>query len=198
MKDCLVIGRPNCGKTLFLINFAEYLGYKEIGFNVERADGSRWHRRYTLMEARMILVGPTAHLTQSLYSAEITLGKGKRKVELRLTDSTGLCEGIHEQIEVRQAMVHTLKRLRQVELILHLIDATDVTINGVSKLDEQLARYATGRSRYAILANKMDLSQAEAGFVQLKNRFPHHMVIPVSALKRTGFSEVKTFVVGAY
>ncbi len=198
MKHCLVIGKPNSGKTLFLLNLAEYLGYKEIEFDVERADGSRWQRQYTLMEARMTLVGPTPHVTQALYATTVILRKGKMTVEVRLTDSTGFCEGIHKDASVRQAMAQTLRQLRQRSMILHMIDGVDAACGGVSKIDEQLVRYVTGCSGYAILVNKMDLLRASEGLLNVRNRFPHHMVIPVSALKRTGFGEVRSFVVGAF
>ena len=45
-----------------------------------------------------------------------------------------------------------------------------------------------------ILANKIDLPDAEAGVEKLRREFAGHVIIPISALHRQGFREVKRFV----
>jgi tRNA U34 5-carboxymethylaminomethyl modifying GTPase MnmE/TrmE len=198
MKECLILGKPNCGKTLFLLNFAEHLGYRELQLAIEYPDGSTQWRSLALADARMTLVSPSPHHTRCLQAAVVRVPHGKARCEVRLTDSTGLGEGVHGDAGVRRAMVQTLKRLRAADVVLHLIDASRVTATGsveaMGDLDHQLARYATGRGGYAVLATKMDLAEAQAGLAYIRSTFPYHVVIPVSALRKQGFKEVRAFV----
>lgn len=202
MKECLILGKPNCGKTLLLLNFAEYLGYGQLELTVREADQTQHRRTYGLAEARMTLVSPLPHHTRTLQTVHLRFAKGKSRCEVALTDTTGLGEGIHEQPAVRRGMSQTLQRLRQAELVFHVIDASRVAVPGapeaMGELDQQLAKFATGRIGYAILVNKMDLPGATAGLNHVRSCFPQHLVIPVSALRKRGFREVKTFVAGFY
>lgn len=198
MKECLILGKPNSGKTLFLLNFAEYLGYRELEMIVEEPGGNRHRKSYDLAGARMTLVSPTPHHTRALQVVQLKVPKGKSRCDVALTDTTGLCEGIHESATIRRSMVQTLRRLRETQVVLHLIDGSRVGTVGAPEamgdLDHQLARFATGRLGYAIIVNKMDLPGAGAGLASVRSTFPYHVIIPMSALRKQGFREVKAFV----
>jgi tRNA U34 5-carboxymethylaminomethyl modifying GTPase MnmE/TrmE len=202
MKECLILGKPNSGKTLLLLNFAEYLGYRQLELTIHEADQTQHRRTYGIAEARLTLVSPAPHHTRVLQAVHLRFAKGKSRCDLALTDTTGLSEGIHEQLAVRRSMSRTLHRLRQAELVLHVIDGSRVAVPGapeaMGELDHQLARFATGRVGYAMIVNKMDLPGAAAGLSYVRSCFPHHLVIPVSALRKRGFREVKTFVAGFF
>jgi len=198
MKECLILGKPNCGKTLFLLNFAEYLGYRQLEIARRETDHTQHSQTYELSEARLSLVSPMPHHTRALQVVHVRFPKGKSRCDVALTDTTGLCEGIHHELAVRRSMAQTMQRLRQTQLVLHIIDGSRVgavgSVEAMGELDHQLARFATGRVGYGIIVNKMDLPGATAGLGYVKSCFPYHVVIPVSALRKRGFREVKAFV----
>lgn len=198
MKQSLIVGQTNVGKTLFLLNFAEYLGLRQVEVDRQAPSGETERLSLSLPAARRALVHTDPHTTRSLQSTELRLPAGKQRRPFLLVDSTGLTDGIHENEEVRHAMAQTLELLQEADLILHMLDAARVGGSqegeGVSEVDRQIARYAIVRSSYAILANKMDLPRAKAGLLRIQEAFPHQRVIPVSALKKIGFREVKSFV----
>jgi len=208
MKRGLVIGRTNVGKTLFCIQFAEYMGLRDLQWLIERTDGRTEQRRMSLSEAKSTLSDATSHRTRSLQSLRLELPRGKGSRQLLVTDTTGLADGIHPETRVRESMAQTLLALIESPVVLHIVDAAKIgkeggELNSSSKrplgsgwsnLDEQVAALAAHRPGYLILANKLDLPGARSGYRMLSNYFSRHKVIPVSALQGTGFREVKQHV----
>lgn len=199
VKECLITGQTNVGKTLLLLNFAEYCGVQQVQLTMLRpgADTPEAHTM-SLSRARAQLVGPVAHQTRQLQYIELKLPKGKGKRRFRLLDSAGLVDTIHDDKDVRLGMAQTLRALRQAWLVLHVIDAAAVGRadhdGALSEIDLQISRYAPLRSPYLIVANKIDLPWAPPGLVKIRQYLSHHPIVPVSALERTGFREVKAFV----
>lgn len=200
MKECLIIGKPNAGKTLFLINFAEFLGARELKLvKGWRGRGGAYEEfSLTLPRARALLVSAQPHTTRELQTVEVFLPRGKGKRHVSLTDTSGLVDGIHQDESVRRAMAKTFRAIHDADFILHLIDASKVgtsgAVEGMGELDYQIARYAPLQCRYAILANKIDLPWAGMGLMKLEKEFRDQRIFPVSALSRRGFKEVKSFV----
>lgn len=202
MKRSLVIGNANVGKTLFCLRFAYYMGLRQVRMFVERTDGKSEERFLTIDEAKKLLSSPQAHYTRDLQTIVLDVPRGKSSRQLLLTDTTGLTEGIHPDANIRQAMAQTLEALTDAQVILHVVDAAKLgsESGGTGKshawkpVDEQLAEYSQGNGGYLILANKMDLPGAKAGYQQLVKRFSKHRVFPVSALYGDGFREVKQYV----
>jgi len=64
VKECLVIGRANVGKTLFVLNFAEFLGRNEIDLVIRFPNGFSTAKRYTIDRARRELTGLGPHKTR--------------------------------------------------------------------------------------------------------------------------------------
>ena len=54
--ELLIVGKPNVGKTLLMINFAAYLGLRELHLEVSEGDGVRRSQRLTTDRARRDLV----------------------------------------------------------------------------------------------------------------------------------------------
>src|SRR5690606_27206382 len=104
----------------------------------------------------------------------------------------------HEDASVRRAMAQTLGAVRDAHLILHVVDAAKAAGGGVVQaigdVDYQVAHFSQIRDGYLILANKIDLPGAQRGAELIRREFSQHAVVPVSALTRQGFREVKRFV----
>lgn len=208
MKRSVVIGKANVGKTLFCIHFAAFVGVKEMTWLVERTDGQTAQYRMSPKAAEHELSGAFPHKTRCLQSVCLDFARGKGSRHLLLTDTTGLVDGIHPDAELRGAMAQTLKSIVDADVVLHLVDAAKIGESGASTssshgarveggwstLDDQVARLGEHKDGYLILANKMDLPLAKAGYRELAKRFTRHRVVPVSALYNSGFREVRQHV----
>ena len=51
------------------------------------------------------------------------------------------------------------------------------------------------RTGYVMLANKIDIPGSETGLNKLREEFPANLILPISALYKRGFKEVKDFVI---
>lgn len=198
MKECLVIGKVGVGKTLFVLNFASYLGLKQVQITFEYPDGRIQSKQYHIDSARRQLVKADLHTTKALQSLvlEIPVTKGVRRC--LITDTAGLIDHIHNDVSIRRAIAQTLTAIRQANLIIHIVDSSQVWFrdapSALGEVDYQVAQFAQMRGGYLILANKMDLLGAEKGLEKLRLELPGHNIIPISALNKQGFKEVKAFV----
>ncbi|MBO8140981.1 MAG: 50S ribosome-binding GTPase [Firmicutes bacterium] len=198
MKRCIIIGRPNVGKTMFALQFALYLGMAEARIQFAEAGGRRWEKPYRIAAALDDLTGAEPHRTRQLQSLCLELPAGKGTQPFELVDTSGLVDGIHPDPSIRRAMAQTLAAVREAQAILHMIDAAALgeaeAVNAIGEVDYQVAQFAQMRGGYLLLANKMDLPAARVGLARLKQEFAGHPIAPVSALYRQGFDEVKAFV----
>lgn len=198
MKQCTIIGKTNVGKTLFLISFAEYLGPKTFDIYFVYSDGTKKTKRISYKSAISRLVDEQPHKTRCIQAITLNMPMGKGKKKIKIIDTAGFIDGIHPDIEVRKAISQTLSIIRDSDVILHIIDAhaarnKDLP-SSMGEVDYQIAQFAQLKRGYAILANKMDLPEAQEGYRKIKEEFSGHVIFPVSALYKKGFKEVKTFV----
>ncbi|MDD4568834.1 MAG: 50S ribosome-binding GTPase [Tepidanaerobacteraceae bacterium] len=198
MKRCTIIGKTNVGKTLFLINFAEYLGVKLFNIELINKDSKKILYKINSKNAISRLVNEQPHKTRCVQAIEVNIPVGKGKKKIRLIDTTGFIDGIHPEVEIRKAISQTLTIIRDSDIILHIIDASTVyhkdLPSSLGEVDYQIAQFAQLKRGYVILANKMDLLGAEKGFLKIKEEFSGNLILPVSALYKRGFKEVKIFV----
>jgi predicted GTPase len=195
--EALVIGKPNVGKSLFVINFAVYLGLREIQLQVAQGDDTVVVRKLSLDDARHKLVSHNAHKTLTVQGVNIDIAIGKTARQLAVLDTVGISEGIHEAVDVRRAMAATLAELSKADLIMHMVDASSVDRQrpeSPGPVDEEIYQYARLLGPYAVLANKVDKADTADAVRQLRAHYQGIAVIPVSALTRRGFREVKAFV----
>lgn len=193
--EALVIGKPNVGKSLFVINFAAYLGAKDVRLQGVDTKGAVSKKTFlSLEEARHKLVSPKPHKTLGLHTVGIDVVIGRQRKTLWILDSVGISEGIHHQSEIRQAMAATLARLGNVDLIIHVIDLTGIgakMIESPGPVDDEIFHYARRLAPYLVIANKIDKPGAMDHLASIRERFKGSPVIGVSALTRRGFKEVK-------
>ena len=198
MKECLVIGKANVGKTLFVINFAEYLGLEQIEVMISFPNGFSTVKSYSTPQARRELTGPGAHKTRCLQSIKLEIPARKGRKRVKITDTTGLMDAIHHDVEIRRAIAQTLNTVRQADTIIHMVDVHNLPgANApalLAEIDYQVAQFAQMRGRYCMLANKIDLPGARENLRRVLRELPGQYVIPISALYKRGFKEVKNFV----
>lgn len=201
MKQIILIGRPNSGKTLFAIHFAEYLGSHNIRIVFRAHNGIVTSRRFTPEEAKQELCGPDLHKTRHLQSITLNMPIGKTNIDFLLNDTCGIAEEIHPDKIIRCGMAQTLNVMRQADYIFHMIDASRLAgcpAGGKSDkspdIDDEIYYYGMVRNAYSMLVNKMDMVDDHACLKQVQSHYPQAPIIPISALRRTGFPEVKACV----
>jgi len=195
LRRIIVVGQPNAGKTLFCLNFAEFLGMQSVTINFESFERGCSSRVISLSEAKSLLVGEREHQTLDLQSIVMTIPWGKGRKEFELIDTTGLADRIDFEPHIRRAMAQTLHCMRQADVIFHVLDCTKVAqlgfLKGIGEIDYQIAEFGQLKKGYVLLANKIDLPQAKEGLARIAMEFPGHRVIGISALTKHGFKEVK-------
>ena len=196
MREFVIVGRPNSGKTMFALNFAKYLGSKTVDITFRTYDGLMTCRHFSIEEAKRELCGMAFHKTRSLQSIVLKLPVRKTTANFKLTDTCGLNSQIHHEEAVRKGMVQTLSLLRYADFILHTIDVADAkNLQGSPEsLDGEIYNYGKVRHNYAILVNKMDLPSAQENYKKIASLFAGVPIIPVSGLYGNGFKEVKACV----
>ncbi len=197
MRECIIIGRPNSGKTMFALNFSGYLGAKSVDVTFKTYDGLMTCRHFSLDEARRELCGMALHKTRSLQSMLLNMSVGKSKITFKLTDTCGVSEQIHSEESIRRGMAQTIGLLRSADVILHVVDLSLIGrdfITNSSSIDHEFYNYGTNRKSYFLLGNKYDISSAKDNLLRLATAFPKATILPVSALYSRGFREVKACV----
>ncbi|MFW6281698.1 MAG: GTPase domain-containing protein [bacterium] len=197
MTDCLVTGMTNVGKTSFVINFADYMGLKKLKFHVKQVAGYTAINSYTPDEARDKLISIDENSTIDIQQIKLKIPRGKTFKELTIIDSCGLTEGIHPEEEIRLAMAKTIHLIRTSKCILHIIDISTINTeveNPLLPIDKMILDYACNKQNYAILANKIDLIYASINLEILKEKVSDVVIIPISALYKQGFNDIREMV----
>lgn len=198
MNKCLIVGKPNVGKTAFLLSFSSYLGLKDIEIKARTSDGGIHSRKRQLEEAFSELVQPSPHTTQELQSVVLKLPVSKGYRVFELMDSSGLIDGVHANPVIRAAIAQTLEAIAAASVVAHMFDAALIGSagfsEGIGQVDRDLFEYAKLQADYFILANKMDLTGSARGLELIRSTFQQVPVFPVSAKTMEGFKEVKRHV----
>jgi len=197
MREFIIVGRPNSGKTMLALNFAAYVGSKTVDVTFRSYDGLMTCRHFSIEEAKSQLCGMALHKTRSLQSLILKMSLAKTVVNVKITDTCGIGEKIHPDEIIRRGMAQTLSLLRCADFIFHVVDVSGLTkeyLNNPSTIDHEIYNYGIVRNNYTLLANKVDLPSAQDNITKLAYLFPKANAIPVSALLSQGFKEVKACV----
>lgn len=197
MTSCILIGKPNVGKSSFFLGFAAYLGITKCHLTFKSPEGEIRRQAYDLELAQKYFISQSPFKTKEICEIELQLPVYKGVKELKLLDTGGVIDGIHEDHYIRKSMALTLENIQASQVVLHLIDASLVAQDqslGLTHIDDQINRYGGLRGGYCILANKMDLPRAQEGLKKMQSRYPNTYVIPLSTVNTLGFREVKQFV----
>ena len=197
MTDCMVVGRPNVGKTCFVLNFAEYMGLKKLKLHLRQTAGYTTIKNYKIEDAREELVSDKMNFTDNLQFVKLKIPVGKIEKDVKIIDSCGLKNGIHPDQKIRKAMAATIRNLTNSNLILHIIDVSSIDINDeklLSPIDKMILNYSSLNNNYAILINKIDIPEYKSNIDIIKNQYSSIYMIAISALYKKGFKEVKKLV----
>lgn len=197
MREIIIVGRPNSGKTMFALNFAGYIGVKQVDVTFRSFDDILTCRHYTIDEAKRELCSSSAHRTRTIQSIILRTTVGKTPVEFMLQDTCGVSEQIHPDVTVRQGMAQTLQCMRYADYIFHIIDMlywSNHPFSPLGNIDQEIYQYGLARNAYTILANKIDIALAREQLTKVDAAFPKANIIPISALFGAGFKEVKACV----
>lgn len=197
MKNCIIIGKPNVGKTSFFLTFAEYLGVNQCKIEIIDIYGKVIVKNISLNFARNFLVSMKPFKTRSIYKIKLNIPVYKGHEELVLVDTAGVTDGINQVEEIRKSMAQTLKELSDAKIILHMLDSQymyNKKETGISQIDYQINEFGSQQSCYCILANKMDKDNSQYGLDFIRKTFKETYIIPISTVNKTGFKEVKNFV----
>ncbi|MGB9812347.1 MAG: GTPase [Thermovenabulum sp.] len=200
LKQCAVVGKPNVGKTLFVINFSEFLGIKELEFEVTAFNGMKMIKKYSIKKAIEELVDDNPHKTRQIHSIIVNLPLNKGKKTIKFIDTIGFTDGIHPEQDIRRAISQTLQVVQAADIIFHIIDASAIEKklpNSIGEIDLSIAQFAEIKKGYCILANKIDLLEGKENLERLKEQFKGNLIIPISAKYKKGFKEVRAFVINA-
>ena len=194
MRECLIVGRPNVGKTLLSLRLVEQAGEQTPFLVHELPDGERVQRRWRLPDAHRLLVASAAHTTLGVQTWSLAVAtRGMRT--LILHDSTGLSDDDGEDAMVRSGMARTLERLVACDAMIHVVEAPMAAgRGGQSGVDALIASFAAMRAipRLEVL-NKADLLPRHG---QLSSGRPGQLRdggVLVSALHGTGMAAIHEF-----
>jgi len=197
VKNCIIIGNPNVGKTSFFLTLAEYLGISQCQIEITDINGKVIVRNISLNFARKYLVSIDPFKTKGIYKIQLNIPVYKGYEPLILVDTAGLTDGINQVKEIRKSMSQTLKQLSHSNIILHMFDGQYISHKkeaGISQIDYQINEFGSHQGCYCILVNKMDKVNSEKGLEIITEIFKQNYVIPISTVNKTGFKEVKNFV----
>ncbi|VBB05990.1 Hypothetical protein LUCI_1201 [Lucifera butyrica] len=197
MRECLIVGRPNSGKTMFTLNFAAYLGNKTIDILFKTYDGLLTSRHFTIDDAKRELCDTSPHKTRLPQSIELKMPQGKTAAHFKLTDTCGVAEKIYKEETIRKGMAQTLSLIRCADFIIHLLDLTELTVEYLknpANIDHEIYNYGMVRHNYIMLLNKIDLAATREPVSRAAEAFPQVVILPISARYSQGFKEVKNYV----
>lgn len=194
MRECLIVGRPNVGKTLLSLRLVEQVGERTPFLVHELPAGDRVQRRWSLPDAHRLLVASSAHTTLGVQTWSLAVAtRGMRA--LILHDSTGLSDDGGVDAMVRKGMARTLERMVACDAIIHVVEAplaaSQTELEGVDAL---IRSFATARAipRLQVL-NKADLLPRTRQMSFGKAAAPKVGGALVSALHGTGMTVIHEF-----
>jgi GTPase len=111
-----------------------------------------------------------------------------------IADIPGLIEGAHRNLGLGHDFLRHITRCRLLLFVLDMAGSEGRSpIADLESLRREIDLYDPHLSQrpWIVVANKMDLPQAEENLRDFKKRFPQRMIIPISAKESRGINELK-------
>ena len=190
MRECLVIGQPEVGKTWLSFRIAELADVAAPLVVHELPTGERVERKWQTAAVMAQLAKGAWRSTVGVQTIGIGMGKACAFPFL-LHDSTGLQQGIVDDRMVRMGMARTLSHLASCSMALHVVDGVTLARGGLPVLDDLIMQCARSRGiPYFLAVNKIDLPEAKAAAAKLCKSCKTIPTFPVSALSGAGIPDV--------
>ena len=162
-----VVGAPKMGKTSLCINFAAYLGAKNLCYT-ENGPMGRGKGAISVLEARKLMVHPGPRSNGVMRSFSVNL-PGDRPRRVVLVDTVSLKEQQPLPRRERQKLLLTLQALREADAVFYLIDlccSDPVLINFAMDAGLRLMKYCRSAAKpFVALGTKCDLLPAASGLI---------------------------------
>lgn len=191
----LITGRANAGKTLFMLNFSEYMGYQKLSLNIKTCNETNIKIGY-ISDLKRTMVSGSPYTTKCMQIMDIKVPVLKIKRPVQFIDTTALSSSIHYDPYIREGMAQTLSFiLNEGGIILHIIDGNAVKNESrIDDIDMELYRAGKKKKGYMVLVNKCDLAGFNEGLEIIKANLAEARVIKMSALHKKGFDEIRKYV----
>ncbi|PYK74727.1 MAG: GTPase ObgE [Verrucomicrobia bacterium] len=124
----------------------------------------------------------------------VELGNYRRAT---IADIPGLIEGAHRNLGLGQDFLRHITRCRLLLFVLDMAGSEGRSpIADLESLRREIDLYDPRLSLrpWIVVANKMDLPQAEKNLRDFERRFPQRTVMPISAEERRGINELKRLI----
>lgn len=191
-----VVGASGAGKTLFCINFAEYLGARSLSY-AEAAKAGRGRGLLSPAEARRLMVGRDRRGNGVVRTFAVHLPPRPYR-RLALIDTAALKERSPLPRVERSRLILTLQAIEGADLVLLLIDLS-CGDPAILEFNERAGRYLADYCRrqgklFLIAGSKADL----LGGLPEKRRFIAAGVslVLISSVTRAGFARLKQMILG--
>jgi GTP-binding protein len=164
IADAGLVGYPNAGKSTLL----------------------------TKISAARSKIAPYPFTTLHPVIGVVDLGRYERTT---VADIPGLIEGAHRNVGLGHDF---LRHITRCKILLFVVDTAGSEnrnpIEDIQNLRREIDLYDKRLSERAwfIIANKMDLPEAEENLAVLKRRFPSVEVVAISATKKEGIEDLKS------
>jgi hypothetical protein len=188
-----VVGAAKGGKTLFCINFAEYLGARALCYTENSPFGAG--RGVTTPEtARALMVDPGPRCNGVVRSFAVNRPHRQPR-RIALIDTASLKEKSPLPRAERKKLILTLQALQEADAVLYLADLAcydPVGIDFALASDRGLSRYCFKKGKpYLVVATKCDLPHARKN-PYIEQFFCRNGRIPfISSLTREGFAQLR-------
>ncbi|NLA25816.1 MAG: hypothetical protein GX878_00310 [Firmicutes bacterium] len=181
-----VLGAPRSGKTLFCINFAQYLGSRILNYTEESVAG---RRRGTLSPAAaremMVFNGQRGRGVVRTFAVHLLRQPCKR---IALIDTASLKEGVPLPYLERSRLLLTLQALESAVMVLQMIDLScndPARLEFDEKVGRFLAAYCRRRDKLFLTAgSKADLIGDSSGRERIT---ASGRILYISSLTQAGF-----------
>lgn len=190
--NLVAVGASRVGKTLFCINFAEYLGAKNLCYT---ENGPLGRNRGVVLphDARNLMVhpGPRCNGVVRTFAVNLPLGNPRR---IALVDTASLKAKTPLPRSERVKLILTLQALEEANAVLYLVDLScgdpahlDFAMEAGLRLADLCRRSA---KPFFTLGSKCDLAPSARDLLRVPFS-PGGKLIPVSSLTREGFPQLR-------
>ncbi|OEF96001.1 hypothetical protein [Desulfuribacillus alkaliarsenatis] len=185
--ELTIIGKKGVGKTLFMLQFAEYIA-EENGFDCIYNSDQGVHLRKVSDLGDALSVYNKGIKKQNLPQCVTLYTRGQKKY-LKLSEAYSLDDSLQSNNEHRKNTKKTLEKILNSNYLIHIVDSTQLVKKGLDPINYELFQLGKRKKFYIMLLSKTDLTTEMTTFKELKQKLDTY-VYPISAKYKEGFFHV--------